>query len=179
MTWFGENDGLQLSADVRNTGEIDNATVETPSFDDYLAAHLRRAEPGDYVALLAYLPMTAEHEGLLSEIRVLIRDRMRVATCVGFGPRFQHSTGQAYKGGPNTGVFLQLTCQDTVDLPVPGHAYTFGVVKEAQARGDFDALAGKGRRALRVDLGVETAAGLRRLRAAIERVLPESEAERR
>jgi len=179
LTWFGENDGLQLSADVRNTGEIDNATDETPSFDDYLAAHLRRAEPGDYVALLAYLPMTAEHEGLLSEIRVLIRDRMRVATCVGFGPRFQHSTGQAYKGGPNTGVFLQLTCQDTVELPVPGHAYTFGVVKEAQARGDFDALAGKGRRALRVDLGVETAAGLRRLRDAIERVLPESEAERR
>ena len=85
--------------------------------------------------------MTTENERLLTEIRVLIRDHLHVATCVGFGPRFQHSTGQAYKGGPNSGVFLQITCQDTVELPVPGHAYTFGVVKEAQARGDFDALA--------------------------------------
>lgn len=170
LTWFAENDGLRLSADARNAGEIANATDETPSLDDYLAAHLRRAEPSDYVALLAYLPMTSEYEGLLSEIRVFLRDRMRIATCVGFGPRFQHSTGQAYKGGPNSGVFLQITSQDTVQLPVPGHAYTFGVVKEAQARGDFDALAGNGRRALRVDLGVDIAAGLKRLRDALERI---------
>lgn len=178
-TWFGGNDGLRLSADVPNAAEIATATDETASLDSYLAAHLGGTEPGDYLALLAYQPMTSEREGLLREIRVLIRDRMRVATCVGFGPCFQYSTGQAYKAGPNPDVFLQITCQDTVDLPVTGHAYTFEVVKEAQARGDFDALADKGRRALRVDFGVETAAGLRRLSDAIECVLPESEAERR
>ena len=92
-------------------------------------------------------------------------------TIFGFGPRFQHSTGQVYKGGPNTGVFLQLTCTDTVDLPVPGHAYTFGVVKEAQSRGDFDALAARGRRALRIDLGSDPTTGLTVLRDAVARIL--------
>jgi transaldolase / glucose-6-phosphate isomerase len=90
---------------------------------------------------------------------------------VGFGPRFQHSTGQVYKGGPNSGVFLQITCPDTVELPVPGHAYTFGTVKEAQARGDFDVLAQRGRRALRIDVGADATAGLATLRDAVARVL--------
>ena len=85
------------------------------------------------------------------------------------GPRFLHSTGQAYKGGPNSGVFLQVTCDDAKDLPVPGQKYTFGVVKAAQARGDFQVLAERGRRALRVHLGADVAAGLRRLDAAIEK----------
>ena len=89
----------------------------------------------------------------MQEIRILIRDRKRVATCLGFGPRFLHSTGQAYKGGPNTGVFLQITCDDAADLPVPGQKYTFGVVKAAEARGDFEVLAERGRRLLRVHLG--------------------------
>jgi transaldolase / glucose-6-phosphate isomerase len=115
--------------------------------------------------------MKAETERLLTEVRVLVRDHLHVATCVGFGPRFQHSTGQAYKGGPNSGVFLQLTCQDSVELPVPGHAYTFGVVKEAQARGDFDALAAKRRRALRIDVGTDATAGLTALRDAVTRIL--------
>jgi transaldolase/glucose-6-phosphate isomerase len=96
---------------------------------------------------------------------------LQVATCVGFGPRFQHSTGQAYKGGPNSGVFLQITCEDSVELPVPGHQYTFGVVKEAQARGDFDALAANGRRALRIDIGADPTTGLTALRDAAARVL--------
>jgi hypothetical protein len=139
--------------------------------DLYLRAHLGRAAAGDYVALLAYLPMTREHEHLLSSIRVLARDRLRVATCVGFGPRFQHSTGQAYKGGPNRGVFLQLTCRDRVDLQVPGRGYTFGVVKEAQARGDLDVLARRGRRALRIDLGADPTSALASLRDAVERAL--------
>ena len=137
----------------------------------FLAAHLSRVEPGDYVALLAYLPMTREHEWLLSEIRVLIRDHLRVATCVGFGPRFQHSTGQVYKGGPNSGVFLQITCHDSVELAVPGHSYTFGTVKEAQARGDFDVLAKRDRRALRVHLALDATEGLTALRDAVARVL--------
>ena len=84
----------------------------------------------------------------LQRLRRRIRDRTKAATCLGFGPRFLHSTGQAYKGGPNSGVFLQITCEDAADLPVPGQKYTFGVVKAAQARGDFDVLAERGRRAL-------------------------------
>jgi transaldolase / glucose-6-phosphate isomerase len=169
---FYEGEGFGLFADERNASEIRNAAHQDSSFDGFLRAHLGRVQRGDYVALLAYLPMTRENEWLLSEIRVLIRDRLRVATCVGFGPRFQHSTGQVYKGGPDSGVFLQITCNDSVELAVPGHSYTFGTVKEAQARGDFDVLAGRERRALRVDLAAEATAGLHALRDAIERVLP-------
>ena len=94
-----------------------------------------------------------------------------VATCLGFGPRFLHSTGQAYKGGPNTGVFLQITADDVRDLPVPNAKYTFGIVKSAQARGDFEVLAERGRRALRIHLGSDVAAGLATLAAALEKAL--------
>jgi hypothetical protein len=94
-----------------------------------------------------------------------------VATCLGFGPRFLHSTGQAYKGGPNSGVFLQITCDDAADLPVPGQKYTFGIVKAAQARGDFAVLAERNRRALRVHLGADLAAGLKTLQQAIQQAL--------
>jgi transaldolase / glucose-6-phosphate isomerase len=96
-----------------------------------------------------------------------VRDARRVATCLEFGPRFLHSTGQAYKGGPNTGVFLQITCDDTNDLPVPGQKYTFGVVKAAQARGDFQVLVARERRALRAHLGADVSGGLGRLQAAV------------
>src|SRR4029077_7512649 len=96
----------------------------------------------------------------LQATRHRVRDRKRVATCLGFGPRFLHSTGQAYKGGPNTGVFLQVTCDDAKDLAVPGQKYTFGLVKSAQARGDFQVLAERGRRALRVHLGKNLKSGL-------------------
>ncbi len=166
-----EGEGFRLIADERNARELDDDVGGARTFEDYLAAHLSLVEPGDYVALLAYVPMSDEHEQLLSEIRVLVRDHLRVATCAGFGPRFQHSTGQAYKGGPNSGVFLQITCGDTVELPVPDHAYTFGVVKEAQARGDFDVLAQRGRRALCIDVGDDPTAGLTALRDSLEQVL--------
>jgi transaldolase / glucose-6-phosphate isomerase len=137
----------------------------------YLGAHLARLGQGDYCALLAYLQMNGERERALTEMRRLVRDRRRVATCVGFGPRFLHSTGQAYKGGPNSGVFLQITCDDTLDLEVPGRRYSFGVVKAAQARGDFEVLVERGRRALRAHLGADIAAGLKTLRATIEEVI--------
>ena len=100
-----------------------------------------------------------------------MRDTKRVATCLGFGPRFLHSTGQAYKGGPNTGVFLQITCDDAQDLAVPGQKYTFGVVKAAQARGDLEVLRERGRRALRIHLGADVGAGLAKLASALERAL--------
>ena len=111
------------------------------------------------------------HQQPLQAIRHAVRDAKKVATCLGYGPRFLHSTGQAYKGGPNTGVFLQITCDDATDLPVPGQKYTFGVVKAAQARGDFAVLAERGRRALRVHLGKDVAAGLATLRGAIAQAL--------
>ena len=104
--------------------------------------------------------MNARHAGVLQRIRHAIRDRAHVATCVGFGPRFLHSTGQAYKGGSDKGVFLQITADDARDLAVPGQKYTFGVIKAAQARGDFAVLGERGRRALRVHLGADVAAGL-------------------
>jgi len=136
-----------------------------------LRTHLGRLQSGDYFALLAYLEMRAEHESLLSAMRLAVRERKRVATCVGFGPRFLHSTGQAYKGGPGSGVFLQITCDDVADLPVPGRKLTFGVVKAAQAQGDLQVLSERRRRVLRVHLQGEPQAGLRRLRAALDRSL--------
>jgi transaldolase / glucose-6-phosphate isomerase len=148
----------------------DRPEADEDSLAGQLRAHLARIGPGDYFALLAYVQMTAEHERSLTEMRRLVRDRRRVATCAGFGPRFLHSTGQAYKGGPNTGVFLQITCDDAFDLEVPGRRYTFGVVKAAQARGDFGVLVERGRRALRAHLGADVAGGLEALRAAIEEV---------
>jgi transaldolase/glucose-6-phosphate isomerase len=163
-------DGIELFADERNADELAREARED-SVAGYLRAHIGRLEPGDYFGILAYVEMNDEHESRLQDIRHRVRDSRRVATCLGFGPRFLHSTGQAYKGGPNTGVFLQITCDDVADLPVPGRAYSFGVVKAAQARGDFDVLAERGRRALRVHLGADVAAGLDRLRELIEEAL--------
>src|SRR5262249_52175668 len=111
-----EADGIRLFADAANASALAGAR----SFDDYIAAHLRRLTQGDYFALLAYIEMNADHAAMLRKIRERVRDGRRVATCVGFGPRFLHSTGQAYKGGPNSGVFLQIPCDDGDDLPVPG-----------------------------------------------------------
>jgi transaldolase/glucose-6-phosphate isomerase len=163
-----EAEGVRLFADARNSRELVAGERTLPGL---LRAHLGRLRSGDYAALLAYVEMTARHETLLQAIRARIRDRYRVATCVGFGPRFLHSTGQAYKGGPGSGVFLQVTCDDATDLPVPGQRYTFGVVKAAQARGDFEVLAERGRRALRAHLGPDVGTGLATLERAIAQAL--------
>ena len=141
------------------------------SLDSALLEHFSSIKSGDYFALLAYIQMNEEHEAALQDIRMSVRDKKRVATCLGFGPRFLHSTGQAYKGGPNTGVFLQITADDAEDLQVPGQKYTFGVVKAAQARGDLQVLVERGRRALRIHLGSDVRAGLAKLTAAIGRAL--------
>jgi transaldolase / glucose-6-phosphate isomerase len=162
-----EEDGIRLFTDQRNAENLKNLAGKHISLDGLMRSHLSQLGPGDYLALLAYLEMNQEHEDKLQEIRHGVRDRKRVATCLGFGPRFLHSTGQAYKGGPNTGVFLQITCDDAVDIPVPGQKYTFGVVKAAQARGDFQVLADRKRRALRVHLTKDVSAGLDRVARAI------------
>jgi transaldolase/glucose-6-phosphate isomerase len=161
-------DGIQLHTDAANAAALARGGATLPGV---LRAHLDRIRPGDYVALLAYVEMTEPHEAELQSLRRRIRDRYRAATCLGFGPRFLHSTGQAYKGGPNTGVFLQITCADPVDVPVPGQRYTFGVVKAAQARGDFAVLAERGRRVLRVHLERDARSGLARLRRAVEEAI--------
>ena len=120
------------------------------------------------MALLAYVERNPAHREALGRMRTAIRDGRRVATCAEFGPRFLHSTGQAYKGGPGSGVFLQITADPAHDLAVPGQPYSFGVVEAAQARGDLDVLAERGRRALRVHLGPDVEAGLARLARAVE-----------
>jgi transaldolase / glucose-6-phosphate isomerase len=163
--------GIQLFADTRNAGELTRAISGTASLAGYLRAHLSRVNAGDYFALLAYVEMNTKHEAQLQDTRIAIRDAKRVATCLGFGPRFQHSTGQAYKGGPNSGVFLQITCDDAMDVAIPDQKFTFGIVKAAQARGDFAVLAERGRRALRVHLGADVTAGLAALLAAVREAL--------
>jgi transaldolase/glucose-6-phosphate isomerase len=164
-------DGITLFADAANGAALKQAAGSDRSPGGYVTALVNRLTDGDYFALLAYIEMNQAHAASLRAIRGLVRDARRVATCVGFGPRFLHSTGQAYKGGPNSGVFLQITCDDAIDLPVPGQTYTFGIVKAAQARGDFEVLAERGRRALRVHLGPDVGRGLRQLEEAIRHAL--------
>jgi transaldolase/glucose-6-phosphate isomerase len=164
-TPFYEGEGVRLFADPRNEAEL---KPQATSLAAAVRAHLARVGAGDYVALLAYIERNPAHTAVLQQMRRSIRDHTRAATCLGFGPRFLHSTGQAYKGGPNSGVFLQITCDDPEDLPVPGQSYTFGVVKAAQARGDFEVLAERGRRALRVHITGPLDQGLAALRRAVE-----------
>ena len=168
---FFQADGISLFANAPNAAALESAAGSDRSLDAYIAAHLRRLAAGDYFALLAYIEMKEAHAESLQRMRRVVRDARHAATCVGFGPRFLHSTGQAYKGGPNSGVFLQITCDDAADLQVPGQKYTFGIVKAAQARGDFEVLAERGRRALRVHLGADVESGLKRLLDAVQRAM--------
>jgi hypothetical protein len=165
-----EDGGIKLFTDEKNAAELARAAGGDKSLAGYLKAHLGRIGVGDYFAVLGYIQMNAAHEKALHGMRHAVRDKKHVATCLGFGPRFLHSTGQAYKGGPNSGVFLQVTCDDSVELPVPGQKYTFGTVKAAQARGDFQVLAERGRRALRVHLR-DVESGLAMLASAVEKAL--------
>jgi transaldolase/glucose-6-phosphate isomerase len=161
---FFEEKGIKLFADEKNAAALKGGA----QLADVLKTHLSRLGAGDYFAVLGYITMNPANEKTLQGIRHAVRDKKKVATVLGFGPRFLHSTGQAYKGGPNSGVFLQITCDDAKDLPVPGQKYTFGVVKAAQARGDFAVLAERGRRALRVHLGKNLKSGLATLTKAVQ-----------
>ncbi len=164
---FFEDQGLKLFADDKNAAVLKNSA----NLAGVLRTHLGRIGPGDYFALLGYIQMNEAHEKALQAIRHEVRDAKKSATCLGFGPRFLHSTGQAYKGGPNSGVFLQLTCDDAVDIPVPGQKYTFGIVKAAQARGDFSVLSERDRRALRIHLGKNLKGDLAKLAKAVKQAL--------
>ena len=160
-------DGVKLFTDENNAARLAGSE---PTLAGYLQTFVNQIGAGDYFALLGYIEMNDAHEAALQSLRHAIRDSKKVATCLGFGPRFLHSTGQAYKGGPDSGVILQITCDDANDLAVPGQTFTFGIVKAAQARGDFQVLSDRGRRALRVHLGADVAAGLKTLQTAIEKI---------
>ena len=160
---FEASGSLPPESDVVRIGDAD--------LEARLRACFNSIHAGDYFGILAYIQMNAAHEDALQAVRRKIRDSKKVATCLGFGPRFLHSTGQAYKGGPNTGVFLQITCDDAKDVPVPGQKYTFGIVKAAQASGDLQVLRERGRRTLHIHLGSDVGAGLAQLASAVDRAV--------
>ena len=167
---FFSGGGVALFADAANAAAITGAAGDH-ELAPLLRAHLARAGAGDYVALLAFIEMNAATSERLESIRHLVRDATGAATTTGFGPRYLHSTGQAHKGGPNSGVFILITCDEARDLPVPGRRYSFGTVKTAQALGDLAVLAERGRRVLRVHLPADVTAGLAALEAAVQQAL--------
>jgi len=163
---------IKLFADLAYAAVLNGSQgMGNPDLVGYLRAHLAQLKPRDYFAALAFIQRDCEHEKTLQELRHAVRDKKRVATCLGFGPRFLHSTGQDYKGGPNTGVFLQITADHAQDLAIPDQKYTFGVVIDAQAAGDLAVLQQRGRRALRAHVGKDVEAGLKLLRTAVEKAL--------
>ena len=164
------DEGIEIYATDAYAATL-TAAAPSATLAGYLRAHLDQIHAGDYFAALAFLPMFPAHEAAIQGFRHKVRDRYKVATCLGFGPRFLHSTGQDYKGGPNTGVFLQITADDAVDVIIPGQKYSFGVVIAAQAAGDLAVLEAQGRRALRVHLGADVAAGLKTLSDAFDQAL--------
>ena len=164
---FFEAEGIKLFTSAEYAEKLEKYVGESKSLKKYLEAHLQHLQEGDYFALLAYIEMNADTEKHLQEIREKVLRKELTATCLGFGPRFLHSTGQGYKGGANNGVFLQITSDDAEDFAVPQQKYTFGVVKAAQARGDFQVLLDRERRALRVHLGADVRKGLEKVRELI------------
>jgi hypothetical protein len=133
---------------------------EAESVSEVLHRYLATIKPGDYIAFLNYIEETPETDRKFQELRVQLRDKTHCAVTVGYGPRFLHSTGQLHKGGPDTGVFFQIIANDAVDFPIPGEPYTFTILKQAQALGDFRALVKRGRRVIGIDLGDNTTAAL-------------------
>ena len=165
-----EKNGVALYTDPDNAEKLRKLGAAA-TLESWLKAHFARLNSGDYFALIAYLDATAARLTALQSLRATIRDRTHAATCLQFGPRFLHSTGQAYKGGPNTGVFLQITAQPMLDLAVPGRRASFGVIEAAQAAGDFRVLAERGRRVLRAHIATDVDRGIAAIAAAVRLAL--------
>lgn len=157
-------DGISVLTDENNRHALIGASTPEAA----IAAQLARVHKGDYFAITQYIAETAETEALIQQLRTAVREKLRVATTTGYGPRFLHSTGQLHKGGPDSGVFLQITSADAQDVPLPGEKFTFGILKEAQALGDFESLSKRNRRAIRVDLGTDIPGGLKRILTAVQ-----------
>jgi transaldolase / glucose-6-phosphate isomerase len=166
---FREN-GIALYTDERNAQALRQAGANS-TLESWLGAHFGRLHDGDYFAILAYLERSEARIEPLQKLRMAVRDDKHVATVLQFGPRFLHSTGQAYKGGPNSGVFLQITADSPDDVKIPGHKASFGVIEAAQARGDFRVLAERGRRVLRAHIASDIADGLSSLNKAAQSAL--------
>jgi hypothetical protein len=147
------------------------AALSAGDVSGLLRAHLASLREGDYFAINAFVERSADHDRELQALRHAVRDRRRVATSLGYGPRFLHSTGQLHKGGPNRGVFLEIVAEEAEDLAIPGRKISFGVLAQAQARGDFEVLVERGRRALRIQLGPDVPGDLARLREMVDAVL--------
>jgi glucose-6-phosphate isomerase len=166
-----ESDGLRFYSDATTLAKVLELGAAGKSPEGVLAAFLSAARPGDYVALMAYVDARAEHTAALQSVRVRLRDSLRLATTLGYGPRFLHSTGQLHKGGPNKGLFIQITADDAQDLPIPGEPYSFSVLKQAQALGDLRSLESKQRRVIRLHLGKDVLTQLARLEELVERTV--------
>ena len=164
---LAQDGGLTIYAD-----DAAREAIEARTVGDVLKNHLERAGAGDYIALLDYFEESEDAEGLVQQIRTHLRDATRCATTTGYGPRFLHSTGQLHKGGPDSGVFIQVTAADARDVEIPGEPYTFSTLKQPQALGDFRSLATRGRRAVRVELGPDVNAGLQRLYDLVREAVP-------
>jgi len=176
---FARDGSLREQPQVVSEGSIriyaDQAACAILPADSLLAAlraHLERARSGDYIALLDYFEETPEIEVILQRIRTQLRDATKCATTTGYGPRFLHSTGQLHKGGPDEGVFLQLTADDKTDFPIPGETYSFSILKQAQALGDFHSLSSRRRRAIRIHFTDDVSEGLRRFLELIRSARP-------
>ncbi len=133
---------------------------KSATVSETLKQFLAQAHSGDYLALMAYITENPANDKALQDIRSMLQDHLHIPTTLGYGPRFLHSTGQFHKGGPNTGLFLQLTADDIEDVPIPGAPYTFGIFKRAEALGDLEALRKHGRRVGRIHLGSNINQGL-------------------
>jgi transaldolase / glucose-6-phosphate isomerase len=163
-----EGYGLKAYCDAETIAELGSGAA----IDAFVTAHLGRAHGGDYIALLDYITETPEHEEVIQAIRTHLRDALHVATTTGYGPRFLHSTGQLHKGGAASGLFIQVTADNAVDVPLPNEPFTFGILKQAQALGDFQSLSSRHRRAIRLHLGADVAAGLARLLEIVQKAFP-------
>ena len=156
-------DGLAAYAPAPVASRCRLHVAEPAAPEHWLPALLSLARPGDYVALLAYLHRTPARHERLQRLREALREATRLATTLGYGPRYLHSTGQLHKGGPDSGIFLQLTAEPDEVQPIPGEKFGFGELRRAQAEGDYATLERRGRRLLRIHLGTGVEAGLERL----------------
>jgi len=167
-----EADGVQLYCDPQTRASLEKAQAaqgrESDSPEGFLATFLNQRREGDYMALLAFLEPTVESGASLESIRTRLRDATHLATTLGYGPRYLHSTGQLHKGGANNGLFIQITADDAQDLPIPGEPYSFSILKQAQALGDLRSLESKQRRVIRLHLGKDVPAQLARLEKLVE-----------
>ena len=169
MIEFGKGSGVSYF-ETSGTMHVDQAQI-APDDSAAIGSLLGSVKPGDYIALTEYFLESTERDQRIAAIRETLGRELHVATTTGYGPRFLHSTGQLHKGGPATGVFMQLTGGGHADVPIPNEKFTFGVLVRAQAIGDFQSLASRKRRAVSIALGDDIDAGLNTLARTVTDVL--------